>query len=119
MNIEEIRAYCLSKKEVIEGLPFGDDTLVFKVKNKMFALMNLDGELRVNLKCDPDEAMRLRETYSAVLPGYHMNKKLWNTIVMDNSITGELLKTWIDDSYRLVVRTLPVKDREGLLEEEK
>jgi predicted DNA-binding protein (MmcQ/YjbR family) len=115
MNIEEIRNYCLSKKQVTEGLPFGDDTLVFKVKNKMFALMNLEGELRINLKCDPDEAMRLREEYDAVMPGYHMNKKLWNTVVIDGRITDDLLKSWIDESYRLVVQKLPEKDRRELI----
>jgi len=115
MNIEEIRNYCLSKKQAIEGLPFGDDTLVFKVKNKMFALMNLEGELRINLKCDPDEAMRLREEYDAVMPGYHMNKKLWNTVVIDGRITDDLLKSWIDESYRLVVQKLPEKDRRELI----
>jgi predicted DNA-binding protein (MmcQ/YjbR family) len=115
MNIEEIRTYCLSKKQVTEGLPFGDDTLVFKVKNRMFALMNLERELRINLKCNPDEAVRLREEYPAVSPGYHMNKKLWNTVTIDDSITDDLLKKWIDESYHLVVLKLPQKDRQELL----
>ena len=82
----------------------------------MFALMNLEGELRINLKCDPDEALRLREMYAAVTPGYHMNKKLWNTVAVDGSITDDLLKKWIDDSYRLVVMKLPKKDRQELME---
>jgi len=86
MNIEEIRIYCLSKKQTTEGFPFGDDTLVFKVKGKMFALMNLEEDLRMNLKCDPEEAIRLREKHDAVIPGYHMNKKLWNTVIADGSI---------------------------------
>jgi predicted DNA-binding protein (MmcQ/YjbR family) len=115
MNVEEIRNYCLSKKYVTEGLPFGDDTLVFKVKNRMFALMNLEGELRINLKCDPDEAIHLREEYDAVMPGYHMNKKLWNTVAVDGSITDDLLKKWIDDSYCLVVMKLPKKGRQELM----
>ena len=115
MNIEEIRIYCLSKKQTTEGFPFGDDTLVFKVKGKMFALMNLEGELRMNLKCDPEEAIRLREKHDAVIPGYHMNKKLWNTVIADGSITDQLIKKWIDDSYKLVVSKLPKKDQLGLI----
>ena len=116
MNIEEIRVYCLSRKETTEGFPFGEDTLVFKVKGKMFALMNLEGVLRMNLKCDPEEAIRLREEYDAVIPGYHMNKKLWNTVIIDGSITDQLLIKWIDDSYRLVVSKLPKKDQIGLVD---
>ena len=111
MNIEEIRAYCIVKKQVTEDMPFGDDTLVFKVKGKMFALMNLEGDLRLNLKCDPEEAIRLREEFDAVIPGYHMNKKLWNTIIVDGRITEKQLKKWIDDSYMLVVQKLPKKDQ--------
>ncbi len=116
MNIEEIRIYCLSKKQATEGFPFGDDTLVFKVKGKMFVLMNLEGELRMNLKCDPEEAIRLREKYDAVIPGYHMNKKLWNTVIVDSNINNQLLKKWIDDSYKLVVSKLPKKDQIGLID---
>lgn len=116
MNIEEIRIYCLSKKQTTEGFPFGDDTLVFKVKGKMFALMNLEGELRMNLKCDPEEAIRLREKHDAVIPGYHMNKRLWNTVIADGSITDQLIKKWIDDSYKLVVSKLPKKDQLGLID---
>ena len=107
MNVESIREYCLSKPEVTEGLPFGDDTLVFKVMNKMFVLMNLDGELSVNLKCDPDKAIELRELYSSILPGYHMNKKYWNTVIIDSSISEEFLKELIDHSYTKVVKGLP------------
>jgi len=116
MNIEEIRIYCLSKKQTTEGFPFGDDTLVFKVKGKMFALMNLEGDLRMNLKCDPEEAIRLREKHDAVIPGYHMNKKLWNTVIADGSITDQLIKKWIDNSYKLVVSKLPKKDQLGLID---
>ena len=75
MNIEDVRAYCLKKPEVTEGFPFGDDTLVFKLKGKIFVLANLDGDLSLNLKCDPAMALELRERYSSVIPGYHMNKK--------------------------------------------
>lgn len=116
MNIEEIRVFCLSRKQTTEGFPFGDDTLVFKVKGKMFVLMNLEGELRMNLKCDPEEAIRLREKYDAVIPGYHMNKKLWNTVIVDSNINNQLLKKWIDDSYKLVVSKLPKKDQIGLID---
>ena len=116
MNIEEIRVYCLSRKQVTEDFPFGDDTLVFKVKGKMFVLINLEGELRMNLKCDPEEAIHLREKYDAVIPGYHMNKKLWNTVIVDSNITDQLLKKWIDESYKLVVAKLPKKDQIGLID---
>ena len=116
MNIEEIRIYCLSKKQTTEGFPFGDDTLVFKVKGKMFALMNLEGDLRMNLKCDPEKAIRLREKYDAVIPGYHMNKKLWNTVIVDGNITDQLIKKWIDNSYKLVASKLPKKDQLGLID---
>lgn len=103
MNIETIRDYCLSKPDVEETLPFGPDTLVYKVNNKIFLLMGLDEEqLRFNVKCDPDKAIELREEFSCVLPGYHMNKKHWNTIVVDGSFSTKQLKEWIDLSYDLV-----------------
>lgn len=114
MNIETFRNYCLSFPHVSEEFPFGPDTLVFKVKGKMFALTDLDLFTSINLKCDPEEAMELRERHAAVLPGYHMNKKYWNTVLMDNSISDKLVKEWISNSYNLVVATLPRKDREGL-----
>ena len=115
MNIEDLREYCLKKKEVTESFPFDETTLVFKVKNKIFALTDIENPLSINLKCDPEEAIELRERYTAVKPGYHMNKKLWNTIDIDGSIDEELILKWIDDSYRLIVEKLPKKDREGLL----
>lgn len=103
MNIETIREYCLSKKDAEETLPFGPDTLVYKVNGKAFLLMGLDSDqLRFNVKCDPDKAIDLREEYPSVLPGYHMNKKHWNTIVVGGSVTWKQLKEWIDDSYELV-----------------
>ena len=107
MNIEEFRQYCLSKKGVTEEFPFGPDTLVFKVMGKMFALTNLDGDFSINLKCDPDLAIDLREQYPAVLPGYHMNKKHWNTIAIDGSLSNKLINEWTDHSYNLVVDQLP------------
>lgn len=102
MNIEELREYCLSKKRATESFPFDEETLVFKVMDKMFALTNLVGELTINLKCDPEKAIELRENHPAVKPGYHMNKKHWNTIHIDGSINDELIFQWIDDSYSLV-----------------
>jgi predicted DNA-binding protein (MmcQ/YjbR family) len=102
MNIETLREYCLSKADATEGFPFGEDTLVFKVKGKIFALANLHGDLSVNLKCDPTLAIELREKYDSVSPGYHMNKKHWNTILLDGSIPDMELFSWIDHSYNLV-----------------
>ena len=114
MNIEELRTYCLSKKAVTEGFPFDEETLVFKVLDKMFLLTNINGELRMNVKCDPEKALELRESYPAVLPGYHMNKKYWNTVVIDGSVSDELLKEWIDESYDLVVAKMPKKKQNEL-----
>lgn len=103
MNVESIREYCLSKPDVEETLPFGPDTLVFKVSGKVFLLTSLDtAETRFNVKCDPDLAVELREQYSCVQPGYHMNKKHWNTIVVDGTASTKQLKEWIDHSYDLV-----------------
>jgi len=103
MNIETLREYCVSKPGAEETLPFGPDTLVFKVAGKMFLLTSLDEEqLSFNVKCDPDQAEELRAEYPCVQPGYHMNKKHWNTIVVDGSVPVKLLKQWIDDSYELV-----------------
>ncbi|OYW19521.1 MAG: MmcQ-like protein [Sphingobacteriales bacterium 12-47-4] len=105
MNIESLRDYCLSKPGAEEALPFGPDTLVFKVNGKAFLLVGLDSEdLRFNVKCDPELALELREQYPCVLPGYHMNKKHWNTIVVDGSINDAQLREWIDHSYDLVAR---------------
>ena len=102
MNIETLHDYCLSKSEATESFPFGEDTLVFKVKGKIFALANLDGDPSVNLKCEPSFAIELREKYSSVTPGYHMNKKHWNTVLLDGSIPESEIFSWIDHSYSLV-----------------
>ncbi len=103
MNIETLRNYCLSKPAVEETLPFGPDTLVYKVNGKIFLLTGLDEEsLRFNVKCDPDKAIELREEYPCVQPGYHMNKKHWNTVLVDGSVPNALVKEWIDHSYDLV-----------------
>jgi predicted DNA-binding protein (MmcQ/YjbR family) len=111
MNIEELREYCISKKGVTESLPFDETTLVFKVLGKMFALTDTEDDFSINLKCDPEKAVELRERYPMVHPGYHMNKKHWITITIDDSISDELLKEWIDDSYVLVAKTLNKKNR--------
>ncbi len=103
MNIESLRNYCLSKPDVEEGFPFGPETLVMKVEGKIFLLTGLDNPvLSFNVKCDPDKAIELREEFSCVLPGYHMNKKHWNTIVVDGTANTKQLIEWIDDSYDLV-----------------
>jgi len=118
MNIESLRTYCLKKKGVTEEFPFGPDTLVFKVKGKVFLLTSLDSEtFRFNVKCDPDKAIELRERYYAIQPGYHMNKKHWNTVIVDGRLSQQLLREMIDDSYELVVQSLPKKTREGLSNE--
>src|SRR6478752_8650886 len=103
MNVEQLREYCLMKSGAEESLPFGPDNIVFKVDGKMFMLLSLESQpTQFNVKCDPDKAEELREEYPCVLPGYHMNKKHWNTIVVDGSVSSKLLKEWIDDSYGLV-----------------
>ena len=107
MNIEQLREYCLNKPNVSEGTPFGEDTLVFKVHDKMFALTNMEGPLTINLKCDPMKALVLRDRYECVEPGYHMNKKHWNTIRIDNTLPDSLIEQWVDDSYNLIVNSLP------------
>ena len=115
MDIESIREYCLAKKEVEESFPFGETTLVFKVRGKIFLITGLENPvLQFNVKCDPEQAIEWREQYAAVQPGYHMNKKLWNTVIVDGSIPGRVLRGMIDDSYRLVVKSLPKKLRAGL-----
>jgi len=103
MDVEQIREYCLSKTGAEESLPFGPDVVVFKVEGKIFLLLPLDSDqLQFNVKCDPEKAEELREAYDCVLPGYHMNKKHWNTIIADGSASTKLLKEWIDHSYELV-----------------
>jgi predicted DNA-binding protein (MmcQ/YjbR family) len=105
MDTESIRNYALQKEDVTEGFPFGGDTLVFKVKEKLFLLMGLDSNpLQFNVKCDPEKAIELREEYpDAILPGYHMNKKHWNSIVVEK-LKSSLIKEMIDDSYNLVAK---------------
>ena len=105
MDIESLREYCLGKPGVEETQPFGPDNLVYKVGGKIFLITGLDQEqLSFNVKCDPDTAVELREEFSCVLPGYHMNKKHWNTILVDGSVSSRQLKEWIDRSYELVAK---------------
>ncbi len=106
MNVEEVRQICIAKKGATEGFPFDEMTLVLKVGGKMFALLNLDKNPSVNLKCDPERAINLRERYDAILPGYHMNKQHWNTVMLDGSVPKNLLIEMIDHSYDLVFRSL-------------
>jgi predicted DNA-binding protein (MmcQ/YjbR family) len=103
MNIEELRDFVLSLKNVEEGFPFGEDTLVFKINKKVFLLVSLSlVPLQFNVKCNPDRAIELREEYACILPGYHMNKKHWNTIIIDSTLSKDQLKNFIKDSYGLV-----------------
>ncbi len=106
MNIEELRDYCLSLPGTTEDFPFDEVTLVFKIGGKMYLLTGLDGPFYINVKCDPDLAISLRELYPAVQPGFHMNKKHWNTVEVDGSVSDKLLKQWIDQSYHLVRQSL-------------
>lgn len=108
--------YCLKKESVTDEFPFGPNVLVFKVKNKMFALSDVDLFESVNLKCDPLRALELRERYPGITPGYHMNKQHWNTILTDGSVPDKLMFELIDHSYELIVKSLPKKDQEGLLQ---
>lgn len=114
MNIEELREYCLAGKEVTETFPFDETTLVFKVMNKMFALTDLEEELKVNIKCPPEKAIELRERYpDTVFPGYHMDKRHWNTVFFNREVDDQTICNWIDESYERVVSSLPkYKQRE-------
>ena len=105
MNIEELRDYTLSLPDVSEGFPFGEDTLVFKTNEKIFLLVSLSAvPLQFNVKCRPEYAVELREQYPCVLPGYHMNKKHWNTIIVDGSLPGSQLRDFIKESHLLVAK---------------
>jgi predicted DNA-binding protein (MmcQ/YjbR family) len=111
MFLDDVRNHCLQKTGVTEGFPFDKNTLVFKVFGKMFALMDVDVFDSLNLKCDPEKAIELRETYQGVQPGYHMNKKHWNTILLNEDVSDKLLLELIDHSYELVYASLPKKVR--------
>jgi predicted DNA-binding protein (MmcQ/YjbR family) len=111
MNIEEIRDYCLSKEFVDEGFPFDNDTLVFKVMSKMFLLISLKESNHFNVKCDPERAVELREQFPEVVAGWHMNKKMWNTVYTDGSLNRKQIIEMIDHSYDEVVKGLPKKSQ--------
>lgn len=113
MNIEILREHCLSLPATSESFPFDNETLVFKVVDKMFCLANVEPFESFNVKCDPERAVELREQYQAVKPGYHMNKQHWNTISADGSIADEQLLQWVSDSYELVVKSLPKARRKS------
>ncbi|MGV8947586.1 MAG: MmcQ/YjbR family DNA-binding protein [Lutibacter sp.] len=115
MNIEEFRDYCLSKNQVIESFPFDEETLVFKVGSKIFALAGLENHpATANLKCDPEKALALREEYHEIMPGYHMNKIHWNTVIIDGSLSNKLIAELTDDSYNLVVKGLSKKQQKEI-----
>ncbi|MGB1130045.1 MAG: MmcQ/YjbR family DNA-binding protein [Haloferula sp.] len=112
MDLPELIDHCLAKPGVEETTPFGPEVLVYKVAGKMFALTNpSDFPPRVNLKCDPERSVELREAHEAINPGYHMNKKHWNTVTLDDTVPGDLLAELIDHSYELVVASLPKSKR--------
>jgi predicted DNA-binding protein (MmcQ/YjbR family) len=114
MDIQFILEHCLKKKGVTEEFPFGDETFVYKVMGKMFLLTDMNPPFSINIKCDPETAIELRERYPAVTPGYHMNKKHWNTVEIDGSIPPKLLLSWINDSYILAAKGLPASKRKML-----
>jgi predicted DNA-binding protein (MmcQ/YjbR family) len=115
MNAEILQTFCLQKTGVEEGQPFGPNTLVYKVGGKMFLLVALDAvPLQFNAKCDPEVALDLREQFDCVQPGYHMNKKHWNTIIVDGTASDKQLLQWVTDSYNLVYESLPKKTKEAL-----
>lgn len=111
MNIEEYRDYCIKKKAVTESFPFDDTALVFKVAGKMFGLTRVDSFEFINLKCDPERAIELRDTFNGVKPGYHMSKKLWNSVYPEQDVPDQLIYDLIDHSYDLVVASLTKKAR--------
>ena len=117
MQHQWLTSYLLKKPQTREDFPFGDDISVFKVKNKMFATLALGQDKThywMNLKCDPDEALALRDIFPAVIPGYHMNKRLWNTIILDGSIPKGEIERMIDNSFKLVVSKMTKKDQRSI-----
>jgi len=115
MELEALKQMLLKKTGAAEDYPFGPGTMVIRVRRKMFALVGVDAEpLRVNLKCDPDDAQVLRTMYTSVKPGYHMNKEHWNTVILDGDVPAEILDKMIDESWRLVVSGLSRKNKDEL-----
>ena len=116
MNIEELRDYCISKPAVTESFPFDESTLVFKVAGKMFLLTDLEDAFSMNIKNTPQKVIELQEQYPSVLPGYHMNKLHWITVMIDGTVTDKLLKQWIDESYALIVSGFTRKEKANYAE---
>jgi len=114
LDIESFRSYCLQKNGVTEEFPFNQETLVFKVMGKIFALTHVDTFESINLKCEPQRALKLREGYEEIIPGYHMNKKHWNTVALNGRVGDQMLTELIDHSYEQVIATLPLKLRNAL-----
>ncbi len=115
MNIEDVRSHCLARPGTTEGFPFGEQTLVFKVMGKMFALLPLDNPVSINLKADPDYSDELREQYDGrIKPGWHMNKRHWNTVSLVDNLSEKLVRDLIDHSYDMVVKGLKKGDQEAL-----
>lgn len=114
MDIQTFREYCLKKTGVTEDTPFDNNTLCFRVGNKIFALLDIDKFESVNLKCDPEKAIMLRESHEGIIPGYHMNKKHWNTVSCDGKVTAQLILELVDHSYSLVFSSLPKKLKEEI-----
>jgi predicted DNA-binding protein (MmcQ/YjbR family) len=115
MDIEQVTEYCMRKPGVTNGFPFGGDTLVFKVMSKLFLLTGLDAQpARINLKCDPEKAIVLREEHEDITPGYHMNKTHWNTVVIEGSLPDAFILKMIDDSYDLIAASLKKVEKDEL-----
>ena len=115
MNVESVQQYCLSLKAVTEDMPFGEDTLVFRIGGKIFGLMSLnENECRVNLKCTPDYAIELREKYEDIIPGYHMSKKHWNTVYCERCLEDKIIRELIQHSYQLVFESLSKAVRDAI-----
>lgn len=114
MNIEQLIEYCMSFAATTAEFPFDQKTLVMKVHGKMFLLVDVESPDSINVKCDPEKAVELRESFSSVEPGYHMNKKHWNTIQLNGELNKQELEYWIKHSYELVVSKLPKKLKDGI-----
>lgn len=115
MTYDQLKAYLLSKPEVREDYPFGPDAAVFKIKGKLYAILGVEaGVARVNLKCDPEEAIALRDVFEGVIPGYHMNKKHWNTVILDGTVPQNEIERMVDNSYKLVFKGLKKSERQAL-----
>lgn len=114
MNIDDLRNYCLNKPGVCESFPFDQNTLVFKVSSKMFCLTIISGPFSINIKCEPEKAIELREEFEEISPGFHMNKKHWNTVDLEGRLENTFLQKMIDDSYFLVYEKLTKKEKEGI-----